>query len=361
MLDLLKFHGNGSPERPSRPSEPPSDVASNTRLLSQPVQSEPESLPRAHGVRFDESPAATGAQKPADPADVLARDDELTTVFDADRPRPKPGTIVRMDRMLVRTGWTARSDIPLAYDEQARLRQPVRFGEWEEMAVVLRYRGRGNTNLELWSPSHKLYALNRLVLRVDVPLRRARTGITLFSPSHSTLSLVRAAKPGRHRYHRHHDGDDKEGGKQASRRDQLRHPGRHGTVIIFLEPRCRTLSHDWAFSIRRELGHELPDITNINVPLLDVKISLEGGASVVHRSPHDVADQCLAALRPMPEWTAIIDSAVARGAMFSLAWQRGEQLEWIDYEHSVDGTPRHWAAALGPAPTKVRLKSTGPR
>lgn len=354
MLDLLKFHGTPSPERRSRPSvrQPTSDTASDTRLLaSQPLQAEPESMRRSQGVRFDESPAvATGAQKPADPADVLARDDELTTAYDAERPRPKPGAIVRMDRMLVRTGWTIRSDIPLAYDEQARQRQPVRFGEWEEMAVVLRYRGRGNTNLELWSRSYRPYEPNRLTLTVDVPLRSARAGLCLFSPAHTTLSLVRAPRPGRKRVR----GEDAEGGKKASKRDRLRHPGRQGTVVILMEARCRTIAKDWAFAIRRELGDELPDVLSIAVPVIDVKISLDGGDALAHRSPQDVSALCLEALKPIPGWAALIEAAVARGSTFSLAWQHGDQLEWIDHDESVDGTPRHWAATLGPAPQKVR-------
>jgi hypothetical protein len=56
-----------------------------------------------------------------------------------------PPGIEKLERMLVRVGWTSREDLPDDFDELAARRFPIRYSRWEEMAIVWKAR-----KLELW-------------------------------------------------------------------------------------------------------------------------------------------------------------------------------------------------------------------
>jgi hypothetical protein len=56
-----------------------------------------------------------------------------------------PPGVEKLERMLVRVGWTMREDLPDDLDEMSARKFPIRYERWEEMAVLWKRSG-----VEIW-------------------------------------------------------------------------------------------------------------------------------------------------------------------------------------------------------------------
>lgn len=102
-----------------------------------------------------------------------------------------PPGVEKLERMLVRVGWTSREDLPEDFDELAARRFPIRYNRWEEMAVVWK-----RNRLELWGS----YVRRKLGPRslADVHYFFS-SGRSLQAPFHSKAS-AEADRPAQSRY-----------------------------------------------------------------------------------------------------------------------------------------------------------------
>ena len=68
----------------------------------------------------------------------------LTELADTKEASLPPG-VEKLERMLVRVGWTMREDLPDDLDEMSARKFPIRFERWEEMAVLWK-----RSSVEIW-------------------------------------------------------------------------------------------------------------------------------------------------------------------------------------------------------------------
>lgn len=119
------------PNRRSGDAEPvsPSAVLARPDPLEQPAESVPPDIP---------SSPQLARQVSSESAKIL-RD------FAATKEAALPSGVDKLERMVVRVGWSMREDLPDGFDEMTARRFPIKFKRWEEMAVLWK-QGR----LELW-------------------------------------------------------------------------------------------------------------------------------------------------------------------------------------------------------------------
>jgi len=185
-----------------RPSETLlADTASETAVITQP-QKRPHQLKGTKSVRWEVTrkdgavpvpkmqkslpngtSTVSGKMPAAPPQAVLARPDpveaedanfpqssalkrgntsesvRMLTQLGVEKENALPPGIEKVERMLVRVGWTPREDLPDDFDEMTARKFTIKYKRWEEMAVVWK-RGR----LELWGSyvrgMHCLFSLN---------------------------------------------------------------------------------------------------------------------------------------------------------------------------------------------------------
>lgn len=65
-----------------------------------------------------------------------------------------PPGIEKLERMLVRVGWRGRQDLPEDFNETSARLHPVRYQQWEEMAIVWKHH-----HLEIWGSYVSCYIL----------------------------------------------------------------------------------------------------------------------------------------------------------------------------------------------------------
>jgi hypothetical protein len=105
---------------------------------------------------------------------------------------------------------------------------------------------------------------------------------------------------------------------------------------------------------RRALGGSVPSVVEVRCPALDVSLRLDLPAhenwALVYAafSRARVLAMCEDALRRVPDWQHLVDSAARDGeGGLELAWRRGTVLDWVAADTDVDGAPRGWAALWG--------------
>lgn len=146
------------------------------------------------------------------------------------------------------------------------------------------------------------------------------------------------------------------------------HPQEKGTRFVVLRPRSVLHSLEWFSYLRKILGWKLPKQLIINVPDLNVKLSvshpLQDGSSkeesavgshgsfstagVPKLNPYgaydnaasdQIVDACMASLREAFQWGDVLDSW-PHYKNLGLAWRRYDRLEWIrgGNRRDMDGT-----------------------
>ncbi|KAN0059680.1 hypothetical protein ACQY0O_008252 [Thecaphora frezii] len=326
--------------------------------------------------------ATSGDSQPVPPEQVLARPIPDTPSPSAERPGRSPKavdtvhfdgledvvsrkTVLKKDRMLVKLAWTAHEDLPKDFDELTARKFAIRDEEWREYVVVYRM-----GKLELWGDStftNKVLGHgDRLKLRHTISLSRGSTFLSVYSPIDRIFCLThqywKATVPHHHRSRLH-----------------LR---RHGTDIALFDCRAQTVAADWIWELWRELGGRIPQTLEVQLASLGVKVrvpipdeltaeqvryalaasgrSSAGGKARLADESLRVGgegfsiitkDNIIAMLWKLacnlPDWRELMDYGQQHGLRLELAWRRGNVLDWIMHERTVDGQARPWAILAG--------------
>ncbi|BGP15078.1 hypothetical protein JCM10213v2_003033 [Rhodosporidiobolus nylandii] len=369
--------GRGHPSSvPSTPAHPDLSVS--------PTLDRPALTPRGTSVRFPaslEPHTASGAQPPLPPSVVLARHDSEADAAPASypppppRPRERSDDVIKTARMLVRTDWTARDDLPDKFDEHVARKFPTATGEgWEELGVVWR---RGGW-IELWGEyKFNLAAsfLSRKKLKAVIPLRPKSTHLSLYSStdlvfclthrpnSRSVFSRTSSSTPAAPTPEptqavavREDDEDEKDGRRprhaKASKRAYV-HLRSSGTNIFLFRARTQSASKQWLWELHLALGGVVPRVVEVSVPGLGAKVRLPvphveredgDGETWAPLRPQTVVERCIEQLARVREWKEVVEDAKRQGAEFRLAWRRGSILDWIRED---DVACRDWAVIGG--------------
>ena len=237
-----------------------------------------------------------------------------------------PGQIVKAEKMLVRIDLT-QQDLDADYDENQSMKVETRTLEkWEEFVVVCRESNdedEGEYHLQLYKtrviPAIEK-ANDRKKIAYQVPLDRKKTRINLYSSLDKTLVVWTTWKSGK--------------------------------AIFILRTRSAANSVEWYTFLRSVLGWKRSANLQINVPDLNVQLSLddpfvgiENSDDVAKAAKGDEAatartieaekavagsiiKHCVQMLQDSPEWGDVIDAWLRNGKM-GLAWKRYDRLEWV--------------------------------
>ena len=235
----------------------------------------------------------------------------------------KEGTIVKMEKMLVRVDVTEQQ-VPDEFDENESLKIDTRTIEkWREFMVVARKSKKQDADdfrLQIYK--------TRVIPEVDdgstkkKPSREVRldprtTHVNLYSALDKTVVLW--------------------------------HPYKKGTRIILMRPASTAHSVEWYTFLRDAMGWRRPAVLRVNVPDLDVTLKLERPFEGLEAAGLEAANeetalartveaeqavagkivsQCLDMLRDDPEWSSVM-STWNETTKMGLAWKRYDRLEWV--------------------------------
>ncbi|KAK0562823.1 hypothetical protein OC844_002504 [Tilletia horrida] len=282
-------------------------------------------------------------------------------------------TILKRDRMLVKEDWTPDEDLPPDYDELAARRFTIHSDKWRELLVVLRMR-----RVELWQESRVHRKKRVLKLRTSIPLYSSETHLSVYSKADNIFCLT--FEPSRRR---------------ALSGKGLVHLRRTGTNIILFNPRYASAAIDWMWEIWRELGGVIPAQIDVHMPTLDLHVRLpvpdevpEREAAMIserlsttgalllhshlarqhgHAEPghegyklinrQSVIGLVVQLVEAEPQLRDMLDWLMAGGLQLELAWRRGNTLDWIIQDMTVDFEPRCWALLGGAMFKKPNSKS----
>ncbi|EXJ53707.1 uncharacterized protein A1O5_13063 [Cladophialophora psammophila CBS 110553] len=235
----------------------------------------------------------------------------------------REGTVVKMERMLVRVDTTLQQ-VPEDFDENESIKIETRILEkWREFMVVARKSKKQDVDdyrLQIYK--------TRVIPEIDdestkkkpkheIRLDPKTTRVNLYSSLDKTVVIW--------------------------------HPYRKGTRIIVMRPRSQAHSVEWYTFLRDALGWERPTTLQVNVPDLDVTLRLERPFEGLEAAGVDAADEatalartvaaekavagkiiseCIAMLERDPEWSNVLN-VWSETAKMGLAWKRYDRLEWV--------------------------------
>ncbi|KAJ9623824.1 hypothetical protein H2204_011010 [Knufia peltigerae] len=235
----------------------------------------------------------------------------------------KEGTIVKMERMLVRCDLTMQPP-PEDFDENESQKIEMRLLEkWREYMVVARKSKKQDADdfrLQLYK--------TRVIPEIDnestkkkpaheIRLDPKTTNVNLYSSLDKTVVIW--------------------------------HPYKKGTRIFVMRPSSTAHSVEWYTFLRDALGWRRPSILHINVPDLDVTLKLERPFEGLETAGADATDEqtafsktieaekavagtiitkCLDMLKRDPEWSSVL-KVWSESAHMGLAWKRYDRLEWV--------------------------------
>ncbi|SNX86466.1 uncharacterized protein MEPE_05175 [Melanopsichium pennsylvanicum] len=276
-------------------------------------------------------------------------------------------SVIKKDRMLVKIAWTPDVDIPSNFDELLARKYPIREEEWREFVVVLRMR-----KLELWtdpSLTNKLTGHgDRLKLQTTIALSRGSTFVSLFSPVDRIFCLT--FQPWKSLSAHHKRGI---------------HLRRQGTDIVLFNCRAGSAAADWIWELWRELGGLIPESLEVHVPSFGLKVrfpvpetmpveraeslaatpgsqlstekglfalssisqSQDGGEGFKLMNRSNIIAMTWKLFSSIEEWRDLMALSQQRGLRLELAWRRGNELDWVINERTVENHPRHWAVLCG--------------
>ncbi len=196
-----------------------------------------------------------------------------------------------------------------------------------------------------------------------IPLNKRYTSFSMFSMADQSFSLTVDPSPwGEELAGAHGSKHAKEFAdriKQSKQYKMLKQDGSWTQVFVFIGRNKKT-TRDWTWEIWRELGGELPDQLQVNVPDLESIIKLPipsddfvGSSSTCKiMTRKNILQACEEALLGMPHVRTLLEearSATGSNLQLELAWQRGDQLDWISAndERTDEGRKRNWAVLEG--------------
>lgn len=318
-----------SDRSPSRSAEPatavPTSVPEHT-TTDIPVEEDAPapSRPTDH-LRFErvatKLPAAKVRFSEASKLQLRTRARRLAERGNIKSSKIKPGELMKMDRMLVRTDITQQS-VPADYDE--RLSQGVEtksMDKWREFMVVCRKHQDGAV-VQLYQ-TRVIAAMadkTKKKPKAEIILREGGGNVNLFSSLDKSLCIWTVDK------------------------------GR--TYIYYLTPQSGATSVEWYTFLRAVLGYGRARTLQVNVPDLSVTLRLddpfksleasklledaaEGNEDALAKAVSDesgaagaIVARCLDMLSQSPDWAEILQTWV-KNERIGLAWKRYDRLEWV--------------------------------
>lgn len=319
----------------------------------------------------------SGAAKPRPPEEVLARPQPnaiqtptsstgstpASEVQFNDNDFPTHKSVLKKDRMLVKIAWTPHEDVPKDFDELQARKYPIREEDWREFVVVLRMK-----KLELWTDPSLTSKItghgDRLKLRTTIPLSTGTTFLSLYSPIDRVFCLT--YQPWK---------------SLSFHKARGIHLRRQGTDIVLFDCRARSSAADWMWELFRELGGLIPDSLEVHVPSFGLKIklpvpetmpveradpsntpgsekggqlaltsigkSMDGGEGFKLINRNNIIAMTWKLFCSIPQWHDLMALSRDRGLRLELAWRRGNELDWVINERTVESEPRHWAVLCG--------------
>ena len=270
------------------------------------------------------------------PDDEATEEEEIkkTKLFHAARRRSwrrrtgqtTPGEVVKAERMLVRIDLT-QQELEADYDENQSIRIETRTLEnWEEFVVVCRESvEEDEVDYQLQFYKTRVIpaiekAKDRKKSAYQIALDRRNTKVNLYSSLDKTLALWT--------------------------------PWKGGKAIFILRTRSAANSVEWYTFLRSVLGWKRSTSLQINVPDLNVNLSIDDPFAAIENSDDlakaargdkeatartmeaekviasSIIGQCVEMLQGSPEWGDVLDTWLKNGIM-GLAWKRYDRLEWV--------------------------------
>lgn len=249
----------------------------------------------------------------------------------------RDGTIVKMEKMLVRMD-TTMQQMPDNYDENDSMRTVTRQVEkWKEYMVVVRKSKRTDED------DYRLQFYDTRVIpeiednstkkkpRREIKLIKRAAHVNLFSSLDKSLVIW--------------------------------HPYKKGTRITVMKCESPAHSAEWFSFLRDALGWKRPDNLQVSVPDLGVILQIEKPFENLVKVALDEEDeetalakvveaeqavagrivsQCLEMLEGNPEWTGVIHQW-HQNLSPGLAWKRYDRLEWI---HGINEQKMYGSMAM---------------
>ncbi|KIX04164.1 uncharacterized protein Z518_07718 [Rhinocladiella mackenziei CBS 650.93] len=273
------------------------------------------------GVRFKVSEGVSHGRRRIENKAVRARD----RVADKRLRRNtlQEGTIVKMERMLVRIDITMQQ-VPEDFDENESLKTETRILEkWREFMVVTRKSKKQDSDdfrLQIYK--------TRVIPEIDdeTTKKKPKHEIRL-DPNSTRVNLY----------------------SSLDKTVVMWHPYKNGTRIIVMRPSSTAHSVEWYTFLRDALGWQRPSSLQVNVPDLDVVLKLERPFEGLEAAGLDATDeetaiaqtvaaekavtgkivsQCIGMLERDPEWSSVL-KLWSETAKMGLAWKRYDRLEWV--------------------------------
>lgn len=191
-----------------------------------------------------------------------------------------------------------------------------------------------------------------------IALQPGRTSLSIFNPVDMTIALTTSASKldadvnrilkSRSTIH----GALKDAVKQSRQYRWLQRFGKSGSHVFIIKISERTRAADWFWELWRDLGGELPQRLDVQIPQLGTSVRLAipedpeevGGRETLDiLNPETVIDTCWEMLE------GIYDrDKVGRDTDVGLAWKTEDgRLDWLAFDTTVQGRPRDWAILVG--------------
>ena len=309
-------------------SEQPSRLKSPTRSMQQhapaPIHDDEPGTHRGRtntGVRFKVSEGVADRRHRINRRVDTARGRVTNKRFR--RNTLREGTIVKMEKMLVKMEFT-QQEVPSEFDENESMKIDTKTLEkWREFMVVARKSSKQNEEdfrLQIYKtrviPEIDNESTSKKPAR-EIRLNRKTTHVNLYSSLDKTVVLW--------------------------------HPYRKGTRIIIMRATSTAHSVEWFTFLRDAMGWRRPMDLKVRVPDLDLTLHLEKPFDKLELAALEAKDeetamartvaaeqavagrivsQCIEMLEKDPEWTEVLKSWHETAKM-GLAWKRYDRLEWI--------------------------------
>lgn len=118
---------------------------------------------------------------------------------------------------------------------------------------------------------------------------------------------------------------------------------------------CRLSSFKYCYSIRRQKGGCIPRSLHIHNPRLNTKVTIDipDSPDTNNRTLYGVFRRdkiiqlCMEALRRVPDYKYLMETALQNGKSPQLAWRFQANLDWVWLDEDVFGKPRDWSVLCG--------------
>ena len=201
-----------------------------------------------------------------------------------------------------------------------------------------------------------------------ISLSASRTSLSIFNATDMTIALTTSAakldadvskvmKSQKTVY-----GPMKEALKQSRQYRWLQRFGKSGSHVFIIKISERTRAADWFWEVWKNVhegieGAQLPPRIEVRIPQLGTSVRLAlpqedepGTAATLARfNTEAIIDTCWKMLEGVYD-----HERVGRGADVGLAWKTEDgKLDWLAFDTTVEGAPRHWAILAGLARQSV--------